>query len=247
MSQPQLYRGVWPQNVSKMAKYAVRMAGGRWKVSVLVEVETDLRYLAVDGERKELIERVNRVKQATSGQPGGAFYVNEYRHVIVPVNAGAHERGGSLYYYAGKLDDDFRFQFEDAWITSAAMDANGRKLEVGAPWRGPRPGIPYVLKAGAQDAYYEARVLTDAEPPAIRPGLTRQVLLSRVLEDPGRAAAAVAGVREIKGHLGGRFYVNEVGAMFAPIDGKDDNGIDYVYCGQIDLGTWFPKPPVPDE
>lgn len=54
-------------------------------------------------------------------------------------------------------------------------------------------------------------------------------------------------VLKIRNHQGGRFYVNEAGAMFTPVATGDGNGIDYVYCGLINLDNWFPEPHVPTE
>ena len=100
ISSPKLYRGVWPQNVSKLAKYALRSINGDWKVTVLYEAGEGLRYLAVEGESGEVIEQVNAVKTMLGDQRGGAFYVNEYRHVIVPVKSDPTSGTGSHYYYA---------------------------------------------------------------------------------------------------------------------------------------------------
>jgi hypothetical protein len=99
-----LYRGVWPQNVSKLAKYAVRFIEGEWKVTVLYDAGDGLRYLAVEGGAPDIASRVNAVKNALRDQPGGAFYVNEYRHILVPVTAAGPSGAGSQYYMAGRLD-----------------------------------------------------------------------------------------------------------------------------------------------
>jgi len=51
-------------------------------------------------------------------------------------------------------------------------------------------------------------------------------------------------VSDIRGHQGGRFYVNEHGAIFTPVAAGDGNGLDFVYCGKIDRTAWFPEPPI---
>ena len=56
MTTPTLYRGVWPQNVSKLAKYAVRFLDGAWKITVLYEAGGGLRYLAVEGAGADLAQ-----------------------------------------------------------------------------------------------------------------------------------------------------------------------------------------------
>lgn len=245
MSSAKLYRGVWPQNVSKLAKYAVRFVDGEWKVTVLYEAGEGLTYLAVEGESTAIVNQVNDVKKAFGEQPGGAFYVNEYRHVIVPVKGDGASGAGSHYYYAGQLATDLSFEFEGKPLTTKAVHRDRTALKTGESWVGPRPGIPYVLAAGGGDIYFETPALTDGDPPAIRPMMTRKVLLSKVLGDKAAVAQAVRPVASIRGYQGGRFYVNEHGAMFTPVGAGDGNGLDYVYCGLIKPEAWFPEPRVP--
>lgn len=244
MSTPTLYRGVWPQNVSKLAKYAVRFVDGEWKITVLYEAGEGIRYLAVEGAVTELAQRINTVKTALRDQPGGAFYVNEYRHVLVPVVGSSVSGFGSHYYYAGRLDADLSFEFEGRPLTTKPVGTDGSPLNPGDCWVGPRPGIPYVSAAGGGDIYYESPALTDDDPPKVRPSMTRKVQLSKILESKVSVARAVQAVANVRGHQGGRFYVNEHGAMFTPVEAGDGNGIDYVYCGQIDRSAWFPEPSV---
>lgn len=239
---PSLYRGVWPRNVSSLAKYAVRFLDKTWKVTVEYEAGEGLRYLAVEGGGSDLPKRINEVKTAAGEAPGGAFYVNEYRHVVVPVRATDGSGVGSHYYCAGKLEGDFRFEFEGRPLSTRPVQADGSPLKPGDRWIGPRPGIPYVLAAGASDIYYETPALTDDDPPQVRSNVTRKVQLSRVLPDRAAVARATRAVAALRGHAGGRFYVNEHAAIFSPIGSGDGNGIEYVYCGQIDRTAWFPEP-----
>jgi hypothetical protein len=246
MSTPKLYRGVWPQNVSRLAKYAVRFLDGTWQITVLYEVEAGLRYLAVEGGGANLTERINAVKTALRDEPGGAFYVNEYRHVLVPVAAPSTSGALSHYYYAGRLQEDFSFEFEGQPLRTKAVRLNGTPMNAGERWVGPRPGIPYVLAAGGGDIYYETPALTDEDPPRVRASVTRRVALSRLLRDKVLVGRAVQPIAEIRGHQGGRFYVNEHGATFTPVGAGDGNGMEYIYCGQIDWSAWFPEPTVDD-
>ena len=237
-----LYRGLWPQNVSRLAKYAVRLIEGEWKVTVLYDVGDGLRYLAVEGGAPDIAARVNGVKTAVRDEPGGAFYVNEYRHILVPVTANAGVGPGSQYYSAGRLDNDFRFEYQGQALTGRPVRPDGTPLKPEDRWIGPRPGIPYVLAAGGGDIYYETPALTDEDPPSIRPMMTRRVQLSRVIKDKSLLRSAVGLISAVRGYQGGRFYVNEYGAIFTPVDAEDGNGIDYVYCGQINPSLWFPEP-----
>lgn len=244
MTEFMLYPGAWPQVVSKLAKYAIRFIDGEWKATVLYEAGAGLRYLAVEGASPRLVEMVNAVKRFAHEQPGGAFYINEYRHLIVPVRASSPDGRGSECYYAGRLQDDLRFDFEGKPLTTKPIRLDGTPLGPGDPWVGPRPGIPYVLAAGGGDVYYETPALTDEDPPRLRARMTRRVQLSNILGDRGLLRRAVKPIVDIRGHQGGRFYVNENVAIFSPVAQGDGNGIDYVYCGQIDREAWFPEPPV---
>jgi hypothetical protein len=242
MEPPKLYRGLWPQNVSRLAKYAVRSEGGDWKVTVFYEAGEGLRYLAVEGDGSEVVDRINAVKSALRDKPGGAFYVNEFRHILVPVAAPGGQGTGSHYCAAGRFEGDFRFEFEGRPLTTKPLGLGGTQLRPGDRWIGPRPGIPYVLAAGGADIYYETPALTDTDPPEVRPNMTRKILLSKVIKDASGVARAVRPIAAIRGHQGGRFYVNEHAAIFTPISGGDGDGLQYTYCGQIDRTAWFPEP-----
>lgn len=237
---PTLYRGLWPQNVNKLAKYTVSFVDGQWRVTVGFDVGDGLRFLAIEGGETGVAKLVNEVKNAAANQPGGAFYINEYRHILVPVKAGAT----SEYYYAGRAEDDFVFDFEGKPLTTRPVNADGQPLRPGEKWYGPRPGIPYVLAAGGNDIYYESPALTETSPPTVRPNMTRKVQLSKVVGDRGTVLAAIKPIADLRGHQGGRFYVNEHQAIFTPVAAGDGNGLDYVYCGQIDRSAWFPEPKV---
>lgn len=233
-----LYRGLWPQNITKLSKYSVSFLEKQWRVTVGYDVGDGLRFLAVEENDTGLAKMVNDVKTAVAGQPGGAFYINEFRHVVVPVKNGSTSDA----YFAGRAAEDFTFTFEGARLSTKPVGGDGNRLAPGQKWYGPRPGVPYVLAAQARDIYYETPALTDADPPQVRPNMTRRVQLSKVLGDAGRLARAIEPLAAVKGHQGGRFYVNEHGAMFAPVAAGDGNGLDYVYCGQIDRSAWFPEP-----
>ena len=196
MNAPQLYRGVWPQNVDRLAKYAVRLVDGDWKVTVWCATEEGPRYLAVQGASADLADRVNAIKTAVHSQLGGAFYVNEYRHILVPVNDSASSGAASLYYYAGRLEDDLLFEFEGELLTGKPERPDGTRLNNGEHWVGPRPGIPYVLSAGGADICYETPALSDDHPPTVRPSVTDRVLLSEVL--PNKCIASEASQGEIR-------------------------------------------------
>lgn len=242
MGNPILYRGLWPQNVSKLAKYAIRFVEGMWKITVLYEAGEGLLYLAVEGTEDSLVQEINAIKQTLNNLPGGAFYVNEYRHVLVPVQGHTSSGSGSHYYYAGRLYTDLEFGFEGNPLITKPIHSDGTPMRPGEKWIGPRPGIPYVLSAGAGDIYFETPALTDDDPPRLLPMTTRRVQLSKILSNRQMLSNAVSPIAAVRGHQGGRFYVNEHGAIFTPAIAGDGNGINYIYCGQINRNAWFPDP-----
>lgn len=236
----QYYSGYWPGAIAKTSKYGVRLVEGEWKVCVLYDTADGVRYLAVERGAKEVAEAVNQIKEECGEGPGGAFYVNEFRHVVVPVSKFQNGDRVVAYYCAGKLEGDFLFDYHKKKVSPFARDERGHPLEPGSEWVGPRPGIPYKLAAGAKDIYFRTPALTSDPTPEIIPLAERKVLLSKILKDQQRVRRAVEPVKRVKGHAGGRFYVNETGAIFCPV--AEEDGIHYIYCGQLDLGSWFPEP-----
>lgn len=234
---PDLYPGLWPQNVSKTAKYSIGSVQGTWKVRVEVDLGSGLRYIATEDGAADLVGMVNATKTAAGQPPGGVFYLNEYRHVLVPVPNRDATGTGSIYYYAGEWGGELRFAFEGAALTSRPISKDGASLSPGQKWVGPRPGIPYVLAAGGTDIYYDTPALKDGQ---LWAGVTQRVKLSQKI-GAQKARLATQPVSGLKGHTGGRFYVNEHGAIFAPMTDAE-NAIEYLYCGMIDPVNWFPSP-----
>lgn len=110
------------------------------------------------------------------------------------------------------------------------VDLDGKALRPGDTWAGPHAGIPYVLVAGGNDVYYRTFPRANVE---------KRVKLS--VERGKSAAEQIARLLStFKGSGGGRFYVNEFSSVFSPINGTDS--LQYLYIGQIDLGSWFPDP-----
>ena len=46
-------------------------------------------WLAATAEHPELIDLVNTIKLEATDTPGGPFYINEFRQVLVPTGPGA--------------------------------------------------------------------------------------------------------------------------------------------------------------
>ena len=219
------FEGNCPTNVSKDAKYTVRLEDGDYVVGLFFRSADGELWYPSNGEHPELVNMVNKVKNQYSGNPGGAFYINEYGQVIVPV-AGEEKD----YYLAGEYNNPIEFEFEGKILSGDAKDLEGNPLKPGDTWVGPHPGIPYVLKAGGKDIYYKCWV---------RPRVEKEVKLSDCI---GKEAEKVASkIASLKGAAGGRFYVNEYCQIFAPK--TSEQGFEYIYIDKIeDLDYWFPKP-----
>jgi hypothetical protein len=229
MSEFVLFPGNCPRNVSKDAKYGVKSGSGRKGpvVGLTYCTDDDVRWHMTTKAHPELAESVSAVKTTYGNSPHGPFYINEYKHVIVPVGDSGE------YYFAGIYETPLRFEFEGKTISGEACDFDGRPLQPGDTWVGPHAGIPYVLAAAGDDIYYKTWP---------KPDIEKRVKLSTKI---GKSAAQQIArlLYAFKGTGGGRFYVNEFGSVFSPINGSE--GLRYVYFGQIDLDSWFPNPLAP--
>jgi hypothetical protein len=223
------YKGHWPSNVAKDAKYSVRTEDGGWKVKLLYRVNSGDEYLLAAEAHDELVEMVNVVKRATSNNEGGAFYINEYHHVLVPNLEGR-------VYFAGEYDDYLEFPFNGGRIGPKAPDG----LKPGDPWPGPHVGVAYTLAAGGNDIYHEVK-LVDAHGQEF----TRKVKLSDIA-GAADARGLANRLAATKGSSGGRIYINEASEFFSP---PANQGGEFIYLGHLEPDAraepdeWFPVPP----
>jgi hypothetical protein len=209
-------------NVSKDAKYKIKYDDGEWKVGLTYETSDGERWYPVSDKHSELVEMVNSIKKVISKKPGGAFYINEYKQVIVPT------AGDKAYYLAGEYTKPLEFEIEQKILSGDAKDFTGKSLSPGDEWNIPHPGIKYILSASLDDIYYERE---------IRPRVTKRFKLSDY-QKPSTVEKICDLINSEK--TSGRFYINEFGHVFTPL-GK--NPIKYIYVGKIEnLNEWFPKP-----
>ena len=230
MPQFPVFEGNCPRRVSKDAKYSVRTGSGQNRgpvVTLTYESMEDERWYASTDEHPELVNMVNQVKQSLGLPPNGAFYINEYKQVIVPT------AGSEDYYLAGSYREPLRFDFDGKILSGDPVDLQGNPLSPGDTWNGPHPGIPYILAAGGDDITY-SRVRN------VQGGkIEKKCRLSKTIGSE-RAAAVATMIRHIKGTSGGRFFVNEFCSMFTPV--QEGAEWRYVYIGQLDINEWFPCP-----
>ena len=166
---------------NKDAKYTVKRAGvDGWAVHLVYTVSSRARELLTTSAHPDLVEMVNNVKRQAAGVEGGAFYINEFSHVLVPTNRGT--------FFAGRYSKELKFVFEGESIAPTAP-AN---LRPGDEWPGPHVGILHRVTASTDDLYYILK---------LSPTRTEKVMLS---DDCGKPAAArLAGrLARVKGEIG---------------------------------------------
>jgi len=214
-----IFEGNCPGNVSKDAKYSVRREEGQYVVGIVYHTGDGEKWYPTTDAHDELVNMVNEVKEGVNGVPGGSFYINEYRQVIVPAG------NPVAYYLAGEYTEDLIFDFEGYKISGMPCDLDGNSLDPKDKWQGPHAGIPYILRAGARDICYKKQ---------IRPRVTRDFILSDYVGEQ-EAQKVAAKIRNVLGFNGGRFYINEFRQLFT--------GMPYIYIGELERDEpWFPKP-----
>lgn len=210
------YTGNNRTNVSKDAKYSVTALG---EIRLEYRVGTRTKYLLTTSRHPDLVDLVNAAKLEIAGSPGGAFYINEFKDVLVPDG-----QGGT--YWVESYDGVLEFEFDEGEVISPAAP---KGLQPGDIWAGPHVGIPYVLSAGGHDVKYERQ-----------DGRRRdEVRLSDEVGD-ARARATALRISRIKGSSGGGFYINECGELFAPVASNQYR--DFLYAGHIGESAWFDPP-----
>ncbi|MET7468783.1 hypothetical protein ACFYON_03215 [Micromonospora sp. NPDC005686] len=216
----QLYPVLSPPNSNKDAKYSiVRGNDGDWEVRLIYR-DSNGEHLRTNKRHKKLIAKVNEIKEQQSQRLGGIFYLNEFRHVLVPQTGGG-------YIYAGTHRKLLDFDFDGRTLSPVAPSG----LAPGDQWPGPHVGIRHVLASGGDDIY---RVVGTS-----RHG-SRQELLSAAVG--AKAARRLAHrLRKVKGIQGGRFYINEAREFFTPV-GENARGVSYVYLGALGDEPWFAAP-----
>lgn len=216
-----IYPGLCPSNVSKDAKYSVVSGENGYEVRLIYRLSSREMLLLTTDAHDELVEMVNAVKKDLFGQPGGAFYINEFHDVLVPAP-------DKRCHFAGVYEDRLVFDFEGSTIGPDAPAG----LEPGDEWPGPHVGIRYTLTAGGRDIRYE-KTMPDR--------ILREHLSDYV--DPDEATSLASRLAAVRGAEGGRIYINEASEFFAPPSGGRS---EFLYLGPLgENDPWFPAPDVP--
>jgi mRNA-degrading endonuclease RelE of RelBE toxin-antitoxin system len=202
--------------IGQDARYTVKLDG---TVQLTYALSTGDRALLTTDGHNELVSLVNEAKRhGGSSQDGGSFFINEYRHVLVPT-----QNSGVL--YAGDYTRDLEFVFEDSLISPVARSG----IRPGDIWPGPHVGIKYTLAAEAQDVRYELESARG----------TRQRINLSGFYSPQQLADLLKMFRDVKPR-GGAVYINEARELFAPVERGES--YERVYIGHLGNKPWFPKP-----
>lgn len=208
------YTGPRPAAAGREGKYSVVYdEDGSMVVRLIYPIDRTERALLTT-RHDAIVEMVNLVKEQVNGVPGGVFYLNEYKQVLVPA--------GDNYYLAGRYDPFLTFDLDGQIISPQAPS----DLRPGDPWPGPRVGMTYTLAAGETDIYCEYERA---------PGrIVRQRLSDICTEE--KAMFLAERIAETKGRDGGRIRINEAQEFFGPVLGHDAP----LYFGPLDGECWFP-------
>jgi hypothetical protein len=224
-SKPIKFGGNSGASITKQGKYRVSHEPDGFSISVVIETPDGIRCYPSTDKHPKLVELVNKVKVEIRGSEAGPFFINEWKQVIVPAGNPVE------YYYAGEYHPEIILGLDGEEFSGRPHDNEGNLLKPGDSWTGrPRPGIEYILKAGGADIEYVVQV---------GPNREKICRLSKFVgvEDARRVARKIA---IIKGNKGGRFFVNEYGAIFGPK--QVASGYDFVFIGILSSSDpWFPK------
>ena len=212
------YTGLSPQRVSRDAKYSVSAGGS---ITLEYRESTRVRYLLSTEDHPDLADMVNDVKVAWQGARGGAFYINEFKFVLVP------DGGGGPCFYAGQWDDTLVFRDGSLEVSPHAPE----DLQPGDIWPGPHVGIPYVLNASLTDIRYD-----------ISEGRRTETFFLSDTNDSSAVRELTQRLGHHKRSAGGRIFINEAYEFFAPV--REGDQWIYRYLGPLDLekDPWFLPP-----
>lgn len=210
------YPGYAPSNVSKEAKYSIKYGSTGMEVHLTYSVGPRERELLTTADHDRLVTMVNEVKEEANGMPGGAFYINEFKDVIVTSAAG-------VAYFAGFYEPLLEFNLDGTTIISAKAPAD---LRPGDPWPGPRHGVPYQIAASGNDIYYKHKQ-----------GRRETTYYLSDFHGVGPARELARRLAAHKELGSGRIYINEQCEFFDPATN--------IYLGSIEDDPWFPPPDVP--
>jgi hypothetical protein len=168
-----------------------------------------------EGDADALADSVNEAKSAQGVPPGGAFLLDEFGRVLVPVTG----RNGAGVYIAGECSGPFRFRSPFSRRTVIDLYDDGG-LNTGDAWHRPYVGIQYQLSKQGELYFWKED----------RRG-------ARKLLPPAQDEKLIAQLRTLRPHGPVRFLMGPGGVVFT----KVPPSWEVRYVGRIDFATWFRK------
>jgi hypothetical protein len=159
---------------------------------------------------EEFTAMVNTKKRAGGQSEGGSLVIDHEGQVLVGTAQGV--------LLAGRVEGFLQFEDGSQFVTPVPPES----LSPGDPWEGLGVGLRYKLNSSASDIAYES-------------AYGGWVWLSGEIGE--QEAARVAGELGTVKRGGGRFYVNEAGAAFGPL--QMGGGWQEAYLGRISPTLWF--------
>lgn len=183
--------------------------------------ETGLCLACETNNLQPFIESINSVKKTYTGKRGGAFQINEYGQVLVPIYDSYYNM--QKVFLVGEVTGTLLFKSP---ITNEIIDlSNDEGLKLGSIWDKPYIGIPYNLSQ--RNKIYHKN----------RNGIVRPLFEDKEL---------IKKIRMLRRWGPVRFIVNPHGIVLMKNTSSeydpdiDENWIPY-YVGRINYDQWFLK------
>ena len=179
------------------------------------------------GEQPEvcnLVAAVNQVKSARGGRRGGCFSINEWGQVLVP----SSEMSQTHCFLVGAVTGPLLF--DDPLAGRDILDLTDTSgMGPGDAWNKPTIGLPYHLKAHADQIYF-----------------WRESENGGTVETPEQQdLSLIRTLRQLRGyHRPIRFLVNPWGVVLTKVPVSEDRCNEVwqpVYVGRINFQRWFRK------
>jgi hypothetical protein len=119
-----IFNGNCNTSVTRQAKYRIKSNKNEYHIEIQIDTQDGYRIYPSTNEHPILVTMINEIKEKYSLAPGGQFYINEWRQVIVPVNTSPIS-----YYYAGEYDKDLTFILDDVEYSGRPININGTSFQ----------------------------------------------------------------------------------------------------------------------
>ena len=219
-----LWTGIITPVESKQSKYAIRQWRGKWRVSVeFHKMHKKSTLYTPDGQ--EIVKAIHKVSfEMGFRQLGGSFYVTEYKEIIKPVTVD----DAVEYYFIGRFPG-LKFIFR---TNSGLIDnSDDSDLELGDDYPYPPVGMRYNFSFERREIWGKKIIVKEWEREEIHHFLDNETEVKRLTKL----------IYDATGKTSGRFYVNEHGLVFVPVNTYNGR-VKYIYVTTLEISNekWFP-------